>query len=49
MGDKKEKKITFYVDIETHDRVKALPRSFNLSGELRNALDKILKKAEEIT
>lgn len=40
----KEKKVCFAVTEEQHKKVKELPRSCNLSEELRNALDKILAK-----
>jgi hypothetical protein len=37
-------KVCFSIDAETDKQVKALPRSFNLSAELRHTLTQILKK-----
>ena len=38
------KKISFYVDEKTSKQVKELSRDFNLSEQLRKALEKILRK-----
>lgn len=46
MAENKQFKVCFAIDEETDVKVKALPRSFNLSEKLRKALADILKEAE---
>lgn len=47
MAENKQYKVCFVIDEETDSKVKALPRSFNLSEKLRQALASILKKNGE--
>ena len=42
-----QNKVCFSIDAETDKQVKALPRSFNLSEELRHALIHILKEVKK--
>lgn len=42
-----QRKVCFQVDEEHHQKVKALPRSYNLSEKLRKELDKLLDKYEK--
>lgn len=41
-------KITVYITVEQKKRVQALPKSFNLTEKMREALDKILDKYEKL-
>ncbi|MCZ7361928.1 MAG: hypothetical protein O8C58_01080 [Candidatus Methanoperedens sp.] len=41
------KRVTFSVTENQYEKIKALPREYNLSELLRDALDKILNRVEK--
>ncbi len=47
MGSNSKSKVCFEITVEQSNKVKNLPRTFNLSEKLREVLDTILMDAED--